>query len=276
MAMSIEQCAALVQSSSGLLVTAGAGMGVDSGLPDFRGNKGFWQAYPALRKAHMSFKDVANPQAFAQHPRLAWGFYGHRLQLYRSSVPHAGFQILCQIGARLNDGLFVCTSNVDGQFQKAGVPPRAVFEIHGSIHHLQCAAMCTSAVWDADTVVPVVDPETCELISELPRCPQCGALARPNILMFNDFAWVRRRAEQQRTAFSQWRARTDRMVIVELGAGTAVPSIRLMGESLGRPLIRVNPRESDVAPHRGHVSMEQTALTFLSDLAEALIRAKFL
>lgn len=74
MAKSIEQCAALVQSSSGLLVTAGAGMGVDSGLPDFRGNKGFWQAYPALRKAHMSFKDVANPQAFAQHPRLRGDF----------------------------------------------------------------------------------------------------------------------------------------------------------------------------------------------------------
>ena len=32
-----------------LLITAGAGMGVDSGLPDFRGNEGFWNAYPPYR-----------------------------------------------------------------------------------------------------------------------------------------------------------------------------------------------------------------------------------
>ncbi len=276
MAMSIEQCVALVQSSSGLLVTAGAGMGVDSGLPDFRGTEGFWRAYPMLRKAHLSFKDVANPRTFAQHPRLAWGFYSHRLQLYRTTVPHAGFQILRQIGASMNNGLFVCTSNVDGQFQKAGVPPEAVFEIHGSIHHLQCASLCSSAIWDADAVAPVVDSGTGELVSELPRCPNCGALARPNILMFDDFAWARRRAEQQRDTYVRWCARTDRIVILELGAGTAVPSIRWMGEGLGFPLIRVNPREPSVGPDEHHVSVEQTALVFLTDLAEALMRAKFL
>ena len=61
----------------GLLFTAGAGMGVDSGLPDFRGDKGFWKAYPALF-GH-SFSDMANPSWFDSDPRLAWGFYGHRL-----------------------------------------------------------------------------------------------------------------------------------------------------------------------------------------------------
>lgn len=38
--------------ADGLLVTAGAGMGIDSGLPDFRGDQGFWQAYPPLRHLH--------------------------------------------------------------------------------------------------------------------------------------------------------------------------------------------------------------------------------
>lgn len=36
--------AALIQTASTIVVTAGAGMGVDSGLPDFRGNEGFWKA----------------------------------------------------------------------------------------------------------------------------------------------------------------------------------------------------------------------------------------
>ena len=38
--------AALCVLCDALLVAAGAGMGVDSGLPDFRGDEGFWRAYP--------------------------------------------------------------------------------------------------------------------------------------------------------------------------------------------------------------------------------------
>ena len=48
--MSHELCkiTELIHNCSGLLIGAGAGMGVDSGLPDFRGKDGFWRAYPPL------------------------------------------------------------------------------------------------------------------------------------------------------------------------------------------------------------------------------------
>ena len=46
MLSSIEDAAQVIVKADALLITAGAGMGVDSGLPDFRGNKGFWNAYP--------------------------------------------------------------------------------------------------------------------------------------------------------------------------------------------------------------------------------------
>src|SRR5450759_2270489 len=95
----LRRCAEAVREADGLLVTAGAGMGVDSGLPDFRGPQGFWRAYPALGRA-----------------RIAWGFYGHRLALYRKTVPHEGFAILRRIGEAMPAGVFVLTSNVDGQF----------------------------------------------------------------------------------------------------------------------------------------------------------------
>ena len=44
----------LFNTADGLLITAGAGMGVDSGLPDFRGDQGLWQHYPALRRAALA------------------------------------------------------------------------------------------------------------------------------------------------------------------------------------------------------------------------------
>ena len=112
--------------------------GVDSGLPDFRGNEGFWRASPALAQARLDFASIASPAAFRSAPELAWGFYGHRLALYRRTVPHAGFGQLQRWGARMQQGLSVFTSNVDGQFQIAGYSADAVHECHGSIHHLQC------------------------------------------------------------------------------------------------------------------------------------------
>ena len=37
-------------------------MGVDSGLPDFRGTQGFWRAYPALGRARIAFESIASPR----------------------------------------------------------------------------------------------------------------------------------------------------------------------------------------------------------------------
>ncbi len=183
-----RRCAELIAQADGLLLTAGAGFGVDSGLPDFRGTQGFWRAYPALGAAGIRFEEIANPAAFAHDPELAWGFYGHRLNLYRATVPHAGFDILRGMGERLRAGVFVFTSNVDGQFQKAGFAPERIVECHGSIHHLQCAILCCAAIWAADALRLEVDAAACRARSALPRCPHCGGLARPNILMFGDWS----------------------------------------------------------------------------------------
>lgn len=114
----IAQAAALIAGADALVIAAGAGMGVDSGLPDFRGNVGFWKAYPALASDGVGFMDIASPAAFLEHPRRAWGFYGHRLALYRETVPHPGFGLLRKWGETKQNGYFVFTSNVDGHFQR--------------------------------------------------------------------------------------------------------------------------------------------------------------
>src|SRR3954470_5335454 len=93
-----------VRSANALLIGAGAGMGVDSGLPDFRGPEGFWNAYPPYRHLGLGFVDLANPGWFSRDPALAWGFYGHRLELYRATRPHDGFAVLRRLAAPAVDG----------------------------------------------------------------------------------------------------------------------------------------------------------------------------
>lgn len=267
----VARAAALLKAADALLVGAGAGIGVDSGLPDFRGNHGFWRAYPPLAQLGIRFVEIANPRSFARHPQLAWGFYGHRLALYRATVPHEGFAILRALGDRLPHGAFVFTSNVDGQFQKAGFDAGRVLECHGSIHHLQCSRPCSDAIWPADALQPRIDPGDCLMQAPLPACPHCGALARPNVLMFNDGRWVDARTEAQYGRFEAWRRQVRRLVVIEAGAGTDVPSVRHLCESSNAPLIRINPREPDVASPRD-VGIASGALEALRRLGQALLQ----
>jgi len=140
------KAAAFMQTADSILICTGAGMGVDSGLPDFRGVEGFWNAYPVLGRAGFSFERIASPSTFTSDPRLAWGFYGHRLQMYRETKPHAGFEILKKWGAQKEFGVSIMTSNVDGHFLQAGFAPEQIHEVHGSIHYLQCSRPCTQAI----------------------------------------------------------------------------------------------------------------------------------
>ena len=264
----IEQAVAALRNADGLLITAGAGIGVDSGLPDFRGSAGFWRAYPALARARLHFQDIATPNSFTKTPHLAWGFYGHRLNLYRRTVPHAGFDLLRQLGRRLAHGCYVFTSNVDGQFQRAGFDPNRIVEIHGSIHHLQCRHGCLHDIWRADDFHPVVDEARCELLSAFPVCPHCGELARPNILMFGDWNWLRFRTDSQSVGLHAWLRTVERPVVIELGAGRDIATVRKFSERVQGTLIRINPR--DTSGPAGTLSIALGAREGLTLLAAAL------
>lgn len=272
----INRAAIALKEADGIFITAGAGIGVDSGLPDFRGNEGFWKAYPPIAKLGVSFAQMANPMWFDRHPNLAWAFYGHRLNMYRKTNPHHGFYFLLDIAKNKPEGYFVFTSNVDGQFQKAGYDENRIEECHGSIHFLQCTRGCTSDIWDAEGTDVIVDEETFLAQNPLPHCPHCGDLARPNILMFGDWNWISSRSDMQSNALHSWlvnfRTSDSKLVIVEMGAGEAVPTVRMKSEyvanSFNGKLIRINPR--DFHTPSGHISIPLGSAEGIIKICKAL------
>ncbi len=268
----LRRAAEAIRGARALVVTAGAGMGIDSGLPDFRGDRGFWNAYPMYRRLGINFIGAANPDHFERDPAFGWGFYGHRTNLYRETLPHRGFHLLREWTEAMDLDYFVVTSNVDGQFQKAGFEPERVLEVHGSIHHLQCTKPCCMAIWDNREEIPI-DLETMRA-GRLPRCVHCGAIARPNILMFGDYSWIPARSSQQQACFDAFLAdhRGASLAVVEMGAGSAIPTIRMLGERLGRSngalVIRINPREPQISPP--HISLACGALEGLEGIDRLL------
>jgi NAD-dependent SIR2 family protein deacetylase len=193
------------------------------------------------------------------------------MHLYRSAVPHRGFEILRRWAERMPHGSFVFTSNVDGQFQKAGFFQERIVECHGSIGHLQCAKPCGLKIWSSAETEIDVDEATIRARSELPTCPDCGALARPNILMFGDWDWNPARTREQGEHYQRWRRQVDgcRVVAIEMGAGLAIPTVRYECESVGGTLIRINPREAEVPV--GGISLPLGAMEALARIDALLV-----
>lgn len=265
------EAADMIRNARALVITAGAGMGVDSGLPDFRGNQGFWNSYPMYERLGLSFVQAANPEHFEGDPHFGWGFYGHRTNLYRETVPHAGFGILQDWIKEFDLDYFVVTSNVDGQFQKAGFSDDRVLEVHGSIHHLQCTVPCQRNIWSNEAEY-IIDESTMRA-RDVPKCPKCGQVARPNILMFGDYSWISKRSAIQEENFDEFLQLNgdSQMVVVEMGAGSAIPTIRHLSEQLGQrrhaSVFRINPREPQI--RTPHFSFAGGAVEILSQIQDA-------
>jgi len=270
----IKRAAEMIANADALMILAGAGMGVDSGLPDFRGKDGFWKAYPMLKDKQMSFQDIANPRAFDDQLDLAWGFYGHRLNLYRNTEPHKGFHLLKNWAESKADGYFVFTSNVDGQFQKAGFDDRCIQECHGSIHHFQfLQPEEPDMILSAKAYEVEVDHETLRA-KNIPQYN--GHTLRPNILMFDDWYWDEVRNDKQARRKHAWLKKNHgkNIVIIEVGAGESIATVRhqarLIRNQHQAKIIQINPHPDNYA----NVTIADGALSALMQIEAELQLAK--
>lgn len=275
-AESIRVAGEMIRRAKAVVITSGAGMGVDSGLPDFRGVEGFWRAYPPMKHLDLKFEEMSTPSWFSKDPQFAWGFFGHRHKLYSNAQPHKGYQLLREIAEAKKHGYFVFTSNVDGHFERAGFKKERIVECHGSLRYFQCT-VCDAKPWSSSNMEIDVDETTFRATSALPKCPSCGALARPNVCMFNDPGWDATREYTQSKKFQEFTTKLAEdeipFVVIEIGAGSYVPTVRLTSESLVKhcpkaSLLRINPRDGEIPDEIGFHAKHSLALGGLDALQQ--------
>lgn len=257
---SLKRAASLLSNCDALLLCTGAGMGVASGLGTFRGAAaGIW---PPLVERGIHFTSMSNPDVFEEDERFAWAFWQFRHRCYTEAEPHEGYSYLRDLCATKKFGGFSFTSNIDGHWLKVGMAEDRVYEVHGTLRFMQCQSRtCESGVWptnDEEISVMTVDEETSRVSSDVPKCPTCSGTARPNVLMFGDWNYRHDREDVQSENYRQWRAEVEKgegsLVVLEIGAGKAVPTVRHESRTVNRwtgaPVIRVNPEE----PQADHLS----------------------
>ena len=143
-------------------------MSAASGVPTFRGADGLWRQFRP--------EELATAAAFERDPTLVWEWYAWRREKIAACEPNAAHHVIAQWSQ--HEGCRVVTQNVDDLHLCAGT--RNLIRLHGSIWEASCWRECGQPKW-RDDGGPGADTER-----RIPRCPACGALARPAVVWFGE------------------------------------------------------------------------------------------
>ncbi|MHB8068968.1 MAG: SIR2 family NAD-dependent protein deacylase [Desulfobaccales bacterium] len=155
--------AALIRRSRNVVALTGAGISVESGIPDFRSEGGLWERFDPMEYAAI--------QAFRKNPAKVWELLKEMDRIITTARPNPAHYALAELEAQ---GLLlgVITQNVDNLHQAAG--SKRVVEYHGNAHRFIC-----------DTCRGQHPRETLDL-EQTPLYCHCGGLVRPDIVFFGE------------------------------------------------------------------------------------------
>jgi NAD-dependent deacetylase len=161
----MTQAAARLRQAARVAVLTGAGVSAESGVATFRGAAGLWEGHRV--------DEVATPAAFHRDPTLVWRFYNARRASLRTVQPNPGHRALVELENRCgSDHFTLITQNVDGLHRAAG--SRHVLELHGNLGRVRC------------TGCGRIEDRAGEDLADLPHCPTCESLLRPDVVWFHE------------------------------------------------------------------------------------------
>jgi NAD-dependent deacetylase len=215
-----------LRAAQRVMVLTGAGISAESGIPTFRdAQTGLWARFNPMT--------LASADGFAANPQQVWDWYRYRRGLVRQAQPNPGHYAVAGLEQYYPEFLLV-TQNIDGLHGRAG--SAAPLEIHGSIHHVRCAADESHGrqewleAWDAEG-------------APVPRCA-CGALLRPDVVWFGEMLDAADLARANAGAQA-----CDAFFCIGTSA-TVQPAalLPLIAKQRGAVLVEINPEPTTLSP----------------------------
>lgn len=161
----LAKAAKTIANSSYAIALSGAGISVDSGIPDFRSPGGLWERFDPCDFAHID--------SFIRNPLRVWEMLFEMRGMAIDAKPNAGHRALAELQdlGRLKG---IITQNIDNLHQEAG--SSKVVEFHGNTRRLACLEC--GRKYGADEAPPVSPGKP-------PRCA-CGAILKPDVVFFGE------------------------------------------------------------------------------------------
>lgn len=235
-----------------VLVVTGAGISADSGVPTFRGEEGLWRDHRP--------EELATPEAFSRDPRLVWEWYAWRRETVAGCEPNEAHLALARRADR-DPGFWIATQNVDalheaarrrvagegrrvagegrrvgGGDEEGAEAPGRLLELHGSLFRTRC-----TGCGRRDDHRGEVDSS---VRASLPRCRECGALLRPDVVWFGEAL------DPDVLDAASGAARSCEVCLVVGTSAVVQPaaSLAVSAARSGAYLIEVNPDETPLSP----------------------------
>jgi NAD-dependent deacetylase len=217
-----------LRNCRGILFVTGAGMSADSGLPTYRGVGGLYNS--GATEEGLEIEEMLSGPMFERRPELTWKYLRQVENACRGATFNRGHSVLAEM-ERHFPRVVVLTQNVDGFHRAAG--SRNVIDIHGDLREIRCTG-CSYHVSVSDYTG----------FADLPRCPECSALLRPDVVLFEEALPGDRVRELQR----QLREGFD--IVFSIGTTSVFPYISYPVElavQRDRPSVEINPDTTRVS-----------------------------
>lgn len=153
-----------------VLFVTGAGISAESGLPTYRGIGGLYER--ETTEEGVPIEVALSGPMFARRPELTWKYLRQIEEACRGARANRAHDIVAAF-ERVFEKVVVLTQNVDGFHRAAGSTD--VIDIHGDVHDLRC----TACAWRGRV-------DDYAALAPLPRCEACGAVVRPEVVLFEE------------------------------------------------------------------------------------------
>lgn len=271
----IEAAREKLKDADAIVIGAGAGLSAAAGL-DYSGEKFKKEFADYIGKYR--FPDLYS-SSFYEFPteEERWARWARHID-YARFRPEA-FPLYREL-LELVEGrnYFVITTNVDGQFKKAGFDPEKIFEVQGDYGLMQCAAGCHPKVYSDKETVEEILKHSHDLTVDskyVPVCPVCGGNmdvhVRKNQFFVQDESWEH--AAERYEKFMARYAGTNHVALLELGIGFNTPTIirypfeQITYRNPNATLIRLNSQY----PHGPKETAART-ISFTENMEEVISR----
>lgn len=177
----IDEVAQRLKKVNSVLFITGAGLSADSNLPTYRGVGGL---YNDNAEDGMPIEEALSGGMMMRRPALPWKYISQIERSCRGAVHNRGHEVIAALEAALPK-VWVLTQNVDGFHHQAG--SEKVIDIHGQISVLYCTGCGRRE--EVDDYSHLECP---------PYCKACGAVIRPDVVLFGEMLPMDKVAQLQR------------------------------------------------------------------------------
>ncbi len=173
----LQYASHLLKQAHHAVAITGAGISTPSGIADFRSqDTGLWTKNDPMRVASLS--------AFRHRPETFFNWLrpiAAQIDGARPNPAHIALATLEEMGILKA----IITQNIDGLHQQGG--SKNVIEVHGSMVNLSCLS-CKRCYPSEQYRQAFLEQ------AEMPACPRCGRLLKPDIVLFEEMlpltAWT--------------------------------------------------------------------------------------